>query len=152
MQTILGRSPAEVCVTFQDNLQQIIGSCQTTREAGAPSWQVYFIGDWMIDSHQNRWKPLEAGLAAIGSQAEDILECLEEEQDSARQKPLDIEHLLANVIPSLLQLTGEYICISLLSLAHVVCKSSLSCKGEGSFSQVSLPRCYPCRWLGSILR
>jgi hypothetical protein len=89
LSTILGRSPAEVCVTFQDNLQQIIGSCQTTQEAGAPSW----------------WKPLEAGLAAIGSQAEDILECLEEEQDSARQKPLDIEHLLANVIPSLLQLT-----------------------------------------------
>ncbi|KAF8131585.1 armadillo-type protein [Boletus edulis] len=89
LNTILGRSPAEVCVTFQDNLQQIIGSCQTTREAGVPSW----------------WKPLEAGLAAIGSQAEDILECIEDEQDSSRQKPLDVEQLLANVIPSLLHLT-----------------------------------------------
>ncbi|KAG6380709.1 armadillo-type protein [Boletus reticuloceps] len=89
LNTILGRSPAEICVTFQDNLQQIIGSCQTTREAGVPSW----------------WKPLEAGLAAIGSQAEDILECIEDEQDSGRQKPLDVEQLLANVIPSLLHLT-----------------------------------------------
>lgn len=43
IQTILGRSPAEVCVTFQDGLQQIIGSCQTTRETGVPSWQVYFM-------------------------------------------------------------------------------------------------------------
>lgn len=57
--------------------------------------------------HEDRWKPLEAGLAAIGSQAEDILECIEEEQDSGRQKPLDIEQLLANVIPSLLNQTGQ---------------------------------------------
>ncbi|KAG8219346.1 armadillo-type protein [Butyriboletus roseoflavus] len=89
LNTILGRSPAEVCATFQDNLQQIIGSCQTAREARVLSW----------------WKPLEAGLAAIGSQAEDILECIEDEQDSGRQQPLDIEQLLANVIPSLLNQT-----------------------------------------------
>ncbi|KAH0837873.1 armadillo-type protein [Lanmaoa asiatica] len=92
LNTILGRSPAEVCITFQDTLEQIIGSSQTTREAGILSWQ-------------DRWKPLEAGLAAIGSQAEDILECIEDEQDSGRQKPLDIEQLLANVIPSLLNQT-----------------------------------------------
>ncbi|KAF8554336.1 ARM repeat-containing protein [Imleria badia] len=89
LNTILGRSPAEVCVTFQDNLQQILGLCQTAREAGVLSW----------------WKPLEAGLAAIGSQAEDILDCIEDEQDSGRPKPLDVEHLLAHVIPSLLHLT-----------------------------------------------
>ena len=50
IQTILGRSPSEVCVAFQDILQQIIGSCQATREAGVPSWQVYFISGRIIDS------------------------------------------------------------------------------------------------------
>ncbi|KAG9313899.1 armadillo-type protein [Chiua virens] len=89
LNTVLGRSPAEVCVALQDTLKRIIGSCQITREAEVPSW----------------WKPLEAALAAIGSQAEDILECIEDEQDSDRPKPLDIEHLLANVIPSLLNQT-----------------------------------------------
>lgn len=57
--------------------------------------------------HKARWKPLEAGLAAVGSQAEDILECIEDEQDSGRQKPLDIEQLLATVIPSLLNQTRQ---------------------------------------------
>ncbi|KAF9225273.1 ARM repeat-containing protein [Gyrodon lividus] len=86
LNTILGRSPAEVCATLQNNLQQIIASCQAARDPGVPSW----------------WKPLEAALAAVGSQAEDILECIEDEQESNRQKPVDIEQLLANVIPTLL--------------------------------------------------
>ncbi|KAF8844142.1 ARM repeat-containing protein [Paxillus ammoniavirescens] len=86
LNTILGRSPAVVCATFQNNLEQIIASCRAARDARTPSW----------------WKPLEAALAAVGSQAEDILECLEDEQDSGRQKPVDIEQLLAHVIPSLL--------------------------------------------------
>ncbi|KAF9235123.1 ARM repeat-containing protein [Melanogaster broomeanus] len=86
LNTILGRSPAEVCATFQNNLQQILASCQAAREAGVSSW----------------WKPVEAALAAVGSQAEDVLECIEDEQESGRQKPVDIGQLLANVIPSLL--------------------------------------------------
>jgi hypothetical protein len=45
-------------------------------------------------------------LAAIGSQAEAVLDCIEDEQDSGRPKPIDIEFLLADVIPSVLSLTG----------------------------------------------
>ncbi|KIJ66488.1 hypothetical protein HYDPIDRAFT_174567 [Hydnomerulius pinastri MD-312] len=86
LNTILGRSPAEVCATFQNNLQEVIASCESARDGGSTTW----------------WKPLEAALAAIGSQAEDILECIDDEQESGRQKPLDIEQLLANIIPSIL--------------------------------------------------
>jgi hypothetical protein len=54
-----------------------------------------------------RWRPLEAALAAIGSQAEAVLDCIEDEVDSGRSKPIDIEYLLAEVIPSVLTLSGE---------------------------------------------
>lgn len=53
-----------------------------------------------------RWKPLEAGLAAMGSQAEAVLDCVEDEDDSGRGKPIDVEYLLANVVPSILTLSG----------------------------------------------
>jgi hypothetical protein len=55
-----------------------------------------------------RWKPLEASLAAIGSQSEEVLECIEDEQDSGRPKPIDVEDLLANVIPSILHQSGMH--------------------------------------------
>ena len=43
----------------------------------------------------------------MGSQAEAILECVEEEEDSGRPKPIDIEYLLSNVVPSVLSLSGQ---------------------------------------------
>jgi len=57
---------------------------------------------------EHRWKPLEASLAAIGSQSEDVLECIEDEQDSGRAKPIDVEDLLANVVPSILNQSGTH--------------------------------------------
>lgn len=54
-----------------------------------------------------RWRPLEAGLAVIGSQAEPVQDCIDDEEASERPKPLDLEYLLAEVIPSLLTLSGE---------------------------------------------
>jgi hypothetical protein len=48
-------------------------------------------------------------LAAIGSQAEAILDCVEDEQDSGRLKPIDIEVILADVVPSVLGLSGIFI-------------------------------------------
>ena len=53
-----------------------------------------------------RWRPLEAALASIGSQAESILDCIDDETGSGREKPIDIESLLVKVIPSLLGLCG----------------------------------------------
>lgn len=49
---------------------------------------------------------MEAALASIGSQAEATLDCVEDEVDSGRAKPIDIESLLADVIPSVLGLSG----------------------------------------------
>lgn len=57
----------------------------------------------------SRWRPLEAALASTGSEAEAIVDCVEDEQDSGRPKPIDIEYLLINVIPSVLNLSGTSI-------------------------------------------
>jgi len=64
-----------------------------------------------------RWKALEAGLAAMGSQAEAILDCVEDEEDSNRAKPIDIEFLLSNVVPSVLTLSGPYVATSVHDLS-----------------------------------
>ena len=52
---------------------------------------------------------MEAALAAIGSQAETIQECIEDEEESGRNKPIDIESLLTNIIPSILGQSGMII-------------------------------------------
>ena len=59
-----------------------------------------------------RWRPLEAALAAVGSQSEDVLDSIDDEQESGRGKPIDIEYLLANVIPSILSLSGRHSSLS----------------------------------------
>lgn len=56
-----------------------------------------------------RWRPLEAAFAAVGSQAEPVLDCVQDEQDSGREKPIDIESLLMTVIPSILSLPREWL-------------------------------------------
>lgn len=53
-----------------------------------------------------RWRPLEAALAAVGSQAETLLDCIEDEAESGRPKPIDIEYLMSDVVPAILNLTG----------------------------------------------
>lgn len=53
------------------------------------------------------WRPLEASLAVIGSQSEDVLTCVEDELDSGREKPINIDYLLVEVIPSFLSLDGK---------------------------------------------
>lgn len=54
----------------------------------------------------SRWRPLEAILAAIGSQAEEVLEYIDEEIEAGRPKPIDIDTLLTSVVPDLLSLSG----------------------------------------------
>ncbi|KAI5998077.1 armadillo-type protein [Pisolithus albus] len=87
--TLLDRSAAQVCTILQEQLQQTITSSYVARDGGAIDW----------------WKALEAALAVVGSHAEDILECIDDEIDSGRAKPIDIEDLLANLIPSILTQT-----------------------------------------------
>ena len=50
---------------------------------------------------------MEAALAAIGSHSESILDCIEDEQESGRTAPIDIDYLLANIIPPILGASGR---------------------------------------------
>jgi importin-9 len=54
-----------------------------------------------------RWRPLEGAFAVLGCQSELILDISNEEHDAGRPRPIDIEYLLAQVIPSLLTLSGS---------------------------------------------
>ncbi|KAL0575020.1 hypothetical protein V5O48_006949 [Marasmius crinis-equi] len=83
---LMDRNTAQATAICHNVIQQIVGSSEQARNAGKKDW----------------WRPLEAALAAIGSQAETIQECIEDEEDSGRNKPIDIESLLSNVIPSIL--------------------------------------------------
>nr|GAT57396.1 ARM repeat-containing protein [Mycena chlorophos] len=87
--SLIDQTRTHTANVFQTTIQDIISASQQAREAGSSAW----------------WKPLEAGLAAIGSQAEAVEECVEDEQNAGRPKPIDIELLLSNVVPSVLALT-----------------------------------------------
>lgn len=89
LDSLLERNPASVSGAFQDHLSSIAQSAQQARESGKADW----------------WRPLEAALAAVGSQADTIIECIEDEVDSGRPKPIDIESFLSGLVPSLLTLT-----------------------------------------------
>ena len=72
-------------------MNKAVAEARTKREGGDPDW----------------WRPLEASLAVIGSQSEDVLTCIEDELDSGREKPINIDYLLVEVVPSFLSLDGE---------------------------------------------
>jgi len=88
---IIDRSPAQVVGTFHTTVNKAVAEARTKREGGNPDW----------------WRPLEASLAVIGSQSEDVLTCIEDELDSGREKPINIDYLLVEVIPSFLNLDGK---------------------------------------------
>lgn len=67
---------------------------------------MFIIFLFCFDVVFKRWRPLEAALAAIGSQAEAVEECISDEEVSGRDKPIDVEFLLSNVVPSVLSLSG----------------------------------------------
>lgn len=95
---------------FSTGIKQIIQTSKSLRDSGQHDWLVESIILLFVvsDSRATRWRHLEAALAAIGSQAEPVLNCIQDEQDSGREKPLDIENLLVDIIPSILGLPGEY--------------------------------------------
>ncbi|KAJ8502778.1 hypothetical protein ONZ45_g11445 [Pleurotus djamor] len=85
--SLIDRNPVQIATTFQTIIQQVVSTSMQARDNGDQDW----------------WRLLEAALAAIGSQAPPLLDCIDSELDDGR-KPIDIEYLLANVIPSVLQL------------------------------------------------
>jgi hypothetical protein len=70
-----------------------------------------------------RWRPLEAVLGSIGTHSEVILETIETETMVNRPKPIDVEYLLAEVIPSILPLSRTFI---LLCVDSTVSNGSVS--------------------------
>ncbi|KAI0319475.1 armadillo-type protein [Amylostereum chailletii] len=73
---------------LQTAVQSVVSESDKARQAGDANW----------------WRPLEGALATIGSQSEGILDCIGDEVDSDRPKPIDIEFLLSNVVPPLITL------------------------------------------------
>ncbi|KAI5824132.1 ARM repeat-containing protein [Schizophyllum commune Tattone D] len=88
---LMEREPAKTAATCQLLLQQMVQSSQQARDGGQEDW----------------WRPLEASLAAIGSQSETILDCIEDELESGRDKPIDIEYILRDIVPSVLSLSAH---------------------------------------------
>ena len=88
---IIDRSPSQVVETFHTMVNKAVTEARKKREGGDSDW----------------WRSLEASLAVIGSQSEDVLTCIEDELDSGREKPINIDYLLVEVIPSFLSLDGE---------------------------------------------
>ncbi|RXW18578.1 hypothetical protein EST38_g7277 [Candolleomyces aberdarensis] len=88
LSALIDRVQLEVTKNFQSALQHTINASQQAREGGNSEW----------------WKPLEAALAAVGSQAQSILDCLEDQEAGGLEKPIDIDYFLLNVIPSILTL------------------------------------------------
>ncbi|KDR85511.1 hypothetical protein GALMADRAFT_52743 [Galerina marginata CBS 339.88] len=86
--SLIERAPVQTTRSIQVNIEQVIISSEQARNSGDNDW----------------WRPLEAALAAVGSQAESVLDCIEDEQESGRTKPIDIDYFLANVIPPILSL------------------------------------------------
>ncbi|KIK67465.1 hypothetical protein GYMLUDRAFT_69648 [Collybiopsis luxurians FD-317 M1] len=84
--TLLDRSPAQTTAICHNVIQTVVLSVDQARSGGKKDW----------------WRPLEAALTAVGSQAETIQECIDDEQESGRPKPIDIEYLLSDVIPTIL--------------------------------------------------
>jgi hypothetical protein len=86
------RSPAATTSTLGTTAQRVVGDANAARSTGDEGW----------------WRPLEAALAALGSQAEGVVECVNDEAEAGKPKPVDVEYLLANVVPSLLRLSGGW--------------------------------------------
>ncbi|OJT08019.1 Importin-9 [Trametes pubescens] len=86
---LVERAPVPAVTTFQSTIHRVVLESEQARNAGSQDW----------------WRALEASLAAIGSQAEDVLDVIDDERESGRAKPIDIESLLTNVIPNFLVLS-----------------------------------------------
>ncbi|KAL1749221.1 armadillo-type protein [Schizophyllum fasciatum] len=88
---LMEREPAKTAAACQTLLQHTVQTSQQARDGGQDHW----------------WRPLEAALAAIGSQSETLLDCIEDEIESGRNKPIDVEYILRDIVPSVLGLSAH---------------------------------------------
>lgn len=98
-----------------------------------------------------RWRPLEAALAAVGSQAEAVLDCVQDEQDYGRAKPIDIEHLLANVIPNILGLSRRFPHLLSTPIAPYVAVEEPFLQGRGFVFASQFAKLLPLQSSGQYL-
>ena len=114
-----------------------------------------------LTGKSRRWRSLEAALAAVGSQGEEMLDAIDDEIDSGRGKPIDFEALLTNVIPNYLVLSRKSRLFSISisnqsahnsSLNGGFTQSSRSFRAAHSCSQVSTQSCCPDSSLCSTSR
>lgn len=89
-----------------------------------------------------RWRPLEAALAALGAVSPSVLEVLEDEESSHHSKPLDVESLLLNIVPPLLNLSGNYSVARQHSVILLLYKIFHSSKVDVSFLPVNTPKVF----------
>lgn len=114
-QSLLDRAPIQTTRLFQTTIEQVIHASQQARGAGISDWWDSFQRISLLITLA-RWRPLEAALAAIGSQSESILDCIEDEQESGRTAPINIDYLLANIIPPILGASGRLFLFSMPNL------------------------------------
>ncbi|PPQ86958.1 hypothetical protein CVT25_009780 [Psilocybe cyanescens] len=89
--SLIERTPLQTTKSIQLSLEHVIRTSEQAHNTGDNDW----------------WRPLEAALAAVGSQAESVLDCIEDEQESGHPRPIDVDYLLANVIPPVLGQSGR---------------------------------------------
>ena len=108
-QSLLANSAVQTASAIHTSVQRIVTEASQAREAGVDDWQVApKLPEWPINITlvAIRWRPLEGAFAVLGSQAEVILDISNDEHDAGRPRPIDIDYLLAHVIPPLLTLSG----------------------------------------------
>ncbi|KAK2464757.1 hypothetical protein APHAL10511_003175 [Amanita phalloides] len=85
----MDRNPTQTTQIFQNTMEQVIHNSDAEKSNGNKNW----------------WRPLEAALASIGSQADAIDECVRDELEAGHPRPFDIESILVKVIPPILRLS-----------------------------------------------
>ncbi|KAI9510750.1 ARM repeat-containing protein [Russula earlei] len=90
LSSLLTNAPVQTVSALHTSVLRIVTEANKAREGGVEDW----------------WRPLEGAFAVLGSQAEVILDISNDEHDAGRPRPIDIEYLLAHVIPSLLTLSA----------------------------------------------
>jgi hypothetical protein len=70
------------------------------------SIHLLFLGTISNESCLDRWKPLEALLAILGTHSETILETLENEESEERPKPIHVDAMIKEIVPQLASATG----------------------------------------------
>ncbi|KAF9516008.1 hypothetical protein BS47DRAFT_1371853 [Hydnum rufescens UP504] len=89
LQNLLDAFPLPTARELQAITQEVVDSSRQSQQKAQPDW----------------WKPLEAILAVLGSEADALMQIVEDEQSEGRVRPFEVEYLLVNVIPSLLALS-----------------------------------------------